>query len=287
MIKLLEILTIILTASGIIHSQNTLQFTILDSTTHSPIPYVIILSEKSIFYTDSLGKLRLKEESIKGKNIEIHCLGYESKLLTYEIDLNEKIFLKPKINLLSELAVSSKARKIKIGDIKNNESGTTDRHGDLTAMFFNKPNENTFFIDKLFIPYCIKGKSVKTKLRIHILSVGEDKAPDKELLNQNIILTPLKKKGILEVNIESSNIVFPKEGIFVGIEWLYPEDTRMKTDGTVYENDLFVSADFKQKDAIIYRKSFVYTKNKWIINRPEPEKYKHSLNIGLELTEKY
>jgi hypothetical protein len=287
MTKLLKILTIILTASGIIHSQNTLQFTILDSTTHSPIPYVIILSEKSIFYTDSLGKLSLEEESIKGKSIEIHCLGYESKLLTYGIDLKEKILLKPKINLLSELAVSSKARKLNIGNAKNNQSGVTDRHGDLMAMFFSKPNENTFFIDKLFIPYNIKGKNVKTKLRIHILSVGEDKAPDKELLNQNIILTPLKKKGILEVNIESSNIVFPKEGIFVGIEWLYPEDTRMKTDGTVYENDLFVSADFKEKNAVIYRKSFVYTKNKWIIHKQEADEYKHSLNIGLELTEKY
>jgi hypothetical protein len=287
MIKLFKLLIFFLLYSVGVNAQSTLQFTILDSTTHFPIPYVIILSEKLIFYTDSLGKLSLKEESIKEKSIEIHCLGYESKLLTYGIDLKEKIFLKPKINLLSELAVSSKARKLNIGNIKNNDSGVTDRHGDLMAMFFSKPNENTFFIDKLFIPYHIKRKNIKTKLRIHILSVGEDKAPDGELLNQNLILTPLKKKGVLEVNIESSNIVFPKEGIFVGIEWLYPEDTRMKTDGTIYENDLFVSANFKEKNAVIYRKSFVYTKNKWIIHKPEPDEYRHSLNIGLELTEKY
>jgi hypothetical protein len=285
--KMKNILTtlLFLLYSASMYAQSNNILTIIDSISGKPIPFAILQSDKSLLYTDSLGKIYLTEELVQSSTVEVRCLGYTSKIISKRFSSVNSIFLVPKNILLPEMTISSKTRKIKIGITNKRSGGATDRHGDLMAMFFENPSKNTLFVDKIIIPYFTEGKNIKTKLRIHLFSIGEGNAPGKELLETNIILAPQGKQGKFDVNLEPHNIIFPQKGFFVGLEWILPDNNRTQNDGTKYENDLFIVINKKNKNPILYRKSFIYTKNKWEKNNFGIENC--SFSIGLELTEKY
>jgi len=70
--------------------------------------------------------------------------------------------------------------------------------------------------------YRIKKYGNKTSIvRPHLYSVDKNNGnPNKELLNNNIIVSVKDKNNILSIDISKMNIIFPKDGIFVALEWV-------------------------------------------------------------------
>jgi len=64
-------------------------------------------------------------------------------------------------------------------------------------------------------------KSMASKFRFRIFTVGVDSLPERDLITKNIIVETSKKQREIEVDLSEFNLVFPQEGIFVGIEWLH------------------------------------------------------------------
>ena len=90
----------------------------------------------------------------------------------------------------------------------------------------------------------------------------EDHFSFKELLNQNIVINLNEKNKILSIDITDRNISFPKEGIFVALEWV----------GNT-ENLGFGYSKLTNKDNSHYAvlTSLEFKKNIWIPLTPKKE----------------
>jgi hypothetical protein len=243
-------------------SQNKFSLIVLDSMSKKPISNAIIKTYNNIYYTDSLGLCSFDRNIFDGKEIEIRCLGYETKQILKELKPNEVIYLRPKINNLPELDVVSKSRKLILGHTEKSSSGLTLGDSDIVSTFFANETNTTKFLNKIKIPYRTDGKIV-SKLSIHIYSLDNDKKPDKDLLEKKMILTPKKEEGILELNLTNYKIMMPKEGFYIGIEWISPDNALIRADGTKFENDLYVFLNKNVNKSLVYSKSLFYTKNLW------------------------
>jgi hypothetical protein len=266
--------------------QNKYSLIVLDCISKMPIPNAIIKTNNNIFYTDSLGEWSFDIDLFHGKKIEIRSLSYETKRISMELKHKEVIYLQPKMNNLPELDVVSKSHKLILGNIQKSISAVTLGHTDIVAIYFANETATTKYLNKIKIPYRTDGKIV-SKLSIHIYDLDNDKKPNKELVEQKLMLSPKKEEGIMELDVSSYKIIMPKEGFYIGIEWISPDNAPIRADGTKFENDLYVFLNKNLNKSLVYSKSLFYTKNLW-------QKYdfvpylcsgNYSVTMGLEFIE--
>lgn len=194
------------------------EITILNSENKKPISYVTIkfLKSQKGTFSDEKGIFLISNNEID--SLLISVLGFEDKVLSVS-KIRDTIFLIPKTITLKEITLSNK--KAEYGYFK--KKGKFIRSAlnrVIVAMYIPNKNKQNEFITHLH--YRIKkfGNELST-VRPHLLSVNKlTKNPDKEILNENIIIDIYKKNKILSIDIKDKNINFPKEGIFVALEWV-------------------------------------------------------------------
>lgn len=261
---------------------------VLDAGTKAPIPYVNISVLNSQFGTSSNENgsyaLKLGQRELK-KEIHVSSLGYKDTTLTVTSLLKlDTVYLSPLVEEFDEIVISNRKKRdfFEVNPIRKKDLvlgfGGFKNHPYIFALYI--PHDvacaNFDFIEnaKVYLnkSYFLGGiKPMKSKFRFRMFSVGKDSLPDKDLITENVIITTTKKQREAEVDLSGFDLVFPDEGVFVAIEWLYIpfntyEFTYKKGKGIkteVTENRYAPRLSWVERKRNENRLS-VYTQGKWI-----------------------
>lgn len=205
---------------------------VLDKVTNEPIPYVNISILESTVGTssddDGSFSLEIKKEDIN-KVVRLSSLGYESSKITVSLFLkSEKIFLKPRTEVLEEVIITNKFEEKTNVINKIEDSDLCYGYGSLAenpwimALYFpyNEDYKETEFLKSVKFHFG-NFKNKKAKFRLRLFTIGKDSLPDKDLLKENVIVELKKKQKEAVVDISDYDILFPREGFYVAFEWLY------------------------------------------------------------------
>lgn len=249
---------------------------VLSQEDNSPIPFanIVYMIKDSIVggtYTNENGRLYLSLTD-KVSHIEISCLGYESKKIEKN-KINESIYLIDSVSELSEIVLKKKKKSKKqikkMGFPIKYKGFSVDVAGGFQKVILI---ENIFKENKKiksFLFRSVKWQNVSTVFKLLVYTNNNNK-PDKPLIKTNkescFILAPHQER--IKLDISGLNIILPKEGIFVGIEYVGIVDSNKniivpsKTD---YDADTHTSISFlksKEKNAM-----YIFEKNKYNNNR--------------------
>lgn len=221
---------------------------ILNSENKKPIPYAnigVIESQKGTSsHKDGIFSLTLDEKDLKYR-IHISCLNYRDtiidiRLLNHnktnvisltpvEYDIPE-VIIRPSTKITEIVVNKLVRRKIHGGLLCNNIPIIHARHFPYSDKYEA--------IDKVkTIQICFRKHDVpkETIFQIRIYEMDTiSKTPGKDLLLKPLIVTA-KRGKINTYNIEELGIRIPKEGIFIGVEWLIIPENHYISEVT-YQN---------------------------------------------------
>jgi hypothetical protein len=249
---------------------------VIDSVTSKPIPYVAVsFGNGDGGYTDESGMVKIPN---RVKEIMFYHVSFENKAInTTHLQDNEKILLSIKPVVLNEVVVLPKKQKIeKIGyynlKIKYPHYSTK---GLLFAQYidYEKKSENKPVITGIILklnpkqPYVFQLTNdnvitLKAKLRVDLRLPDERTgAPsDISLLDDGGIICPdnYKKNKAFTLPLRSP-LTFPKEGVFIVVEWLMPEETKFVVAApailfavcSTYKSTTWMKRQYLNKDWIL------------------------------------
>lgn len=211
----------------------TLSGKIIDATTGNPVSFAniaIIGLQKGTTSLENGDFTLTIDDKDTTNNINISCINYKNKTFALEsLDFNKPIQLvvEPITYEISEVIIKPKKHD---KDFVLNKLKTSEINGGLScgnipkiyARYFpyNSIDEGYNTISSIQV-YCQswsqKGES-KVRLRIYQLDTIL-KQPASDILHKELIVS-LKKGKINNIELSEQNIVIPKEGLFIAIEWL-------------------------------------------------------------------
>ncbi|EAZ96811.1 hypothetical protein FBBAL38_05290 [Flavobacteria bacterium BAL38] len=231
-----------------------------DSISGEPIPYVNIWVENETIgitsETNGSFSLDIKEEKL----LVFSALGYEIKKASSK---SEVILLKPKVFELNEVVISipKKTKELEIGDSKKIQHSqlSGDKPWIYGKLFkFEEKYNETPFLKKIIFYSNSKIKNAKLKIRIYNF---KDSIPNEDILYEEVIVSVKKGMQKNTVDLSKHAILFPKEGVVIGLEWMIIEENKY----------LFEYKDTKSKKT----NSFVTYAPSLVINYTEEENSFH------------
>lgn len=212
-----------------------------------PIPFVHISVENSRlgFTTDERGFAEISEQ-VNQKTLLFYAVGYN--ITSVQLDsIAEKIELKPKTTVLDEIQVfAKKSKKITLDEIESRWIAlSAPKQGNggvsvITAKTFNtqKDHDETLHVQSVFLK--IKSKIDKAKFQLHVYDLNEIGNPEEDLILVPIIVETEKGSQIVEIDLTEYQLVFPDNGLAIGVEWLLIESNRTEENGDIkYEPSFY------------------------------------------------
>jgi hypothetical protein len=270
-------------------SQNDCLKTVLDAKDKTPVPFAIVQVDKAFFYTDSLGRFNISEKVEKGVLVKIMCMGYESAQFTKSDTCKITIYLIPKSLDLAEITIKPLPPKIiNLGLTTKTLTSASVLGGEIITTFIPNESATQKIVKKIVFPYRSRTENVKditSCLRFHLYSVGANKRPDRDLIEQNLIFCPKKIKDKVEIDVRKFSIIIPPEGIFVGVEWVASDKTATDIDGYQLTNDFGAYISNKELRRYPSFEKTISTFMDWgSFQRPKTSIM--SAHIGLEIEER-
>ncbi len=203
-----------------------------DIDTNQPISYVnISILESSIgTSSDENGRFELEiEDKDLNKQVHLSSLGYlDSIISVVNLIKLDKIFLKAKFEQLDEVVISKKfeERFLVVNPIDEGDLcagyGTDFRYPWILALYFpyDETYKNTDFLKSVKF-YFGNFKNRKSNFRLRIFSVDENGLPHEDLLKESVVVELKKNQRDVDIDISNFNLIFPRHGFYVALEWLY------------------------------------------------------------------
>lgn len=200
---------------------------IKDSLTGKPIPFVNIWVEnENIGSTSEENGTFFINTTEKEKRLIFSTLGYEKKIIKASKSL--VVNLKPTTYSLDEVVISKSigTKTVEIGKSKT----------EIYQAFDNGPK-----IDTKFFPYLASYKKTKylkqvsiytdsriedAIIKIHFYNVDANGYPAEELMDKDFVVTVKKGTRTNWFDLTKFNLIFPKNGLFVGFEKLLIEKNK-------------------------------------------------------------
>jgi hypothetical protein len=186
---------------------------------NKPIPFVNIWIENENIGTtseeDGSFKIDLKDEN---KNLVFSAIGYKKEVSKFK----EKIVLEKQIYKLEDVVIqtSKQTKEIEIGDSKkiHHRQLSGDKpwiYGKLFS-YETKYSETSFLKSIIFYT---DSRKEKAKIKIRVYEV-KDSIPTNDILYEDLIVTVKKGMRKNKIDVSKYKIMFPKNGLIVGLEWL-------------------------------------------------------------------
>ncbi len=269
----------ILVMPQFVFGQLTLKGHICDSETSIGIPYcsVIIKSIEQGTMTNESGyfEITLPNSCSEKQPIEISSLGYDP-LHTELIDiLNlDTIFLKSKFFDIQEVVIKgSQSKKYKLG-VKRSASSNGSYSfctKQISQMALYIPNSKgiTGYISAISfrINKNIGVPNSPFRLRVFEKTDTTD-APGNDLLHQSVIIQGGENGGWVTSDVDSLHILFPSNGLFVGLEWLYNYSYINKKGVECYNHSIDLTGTINEQRTWI--RSLAKNWNKWVLFDRQP-----------------
>jgi hypothetical protein len=246
--RLFVIILIVAQSYGICFSQGvSVRGVLITESDGSPIGYanIGILNTPVGTISNEDGSFELFiPEKFAHDNLLFAALGFERKSFPVtdltRVPVNT-ISLAEQITLLKNVDVKSpRARpsvEAEFGNPYYNESSIyADSAAAGSAMALLIENNTSGSRENLRIPYHVRSARLRIahntferfKIRIRFLSKDSVTGlPDKDLVNQNIIVSSGMKKGWLRFDLEKYNIRINKPSFYVAFEWLLEDEDRL------------------------------------------------------------
>ncbi len=201
----------------------------IHSNTTMPIPYAKVTFEGKAYYknTDEKGRLELE----KGEKIlRIRATGFED----FFPEKNQKEYiLTAKKPIESKDVIPKNKIKIIIGKLykkTNLYGGATDAASTQVQYISYKNNyPETAFIKSISFLSFFSTKEKKQPIILRLYK--NDNGQPGELYGTTDFIAVCKPgRSINKVDLSKSNIIFPKEGLFIGLEWINIPATVLKSD---------------------------------------------------------
>jgi len=214
-------------------SNAQMQSTLVDSSTNGAIPFASIWIENTNIGTtsDKNGKFDLDVKN-SSNTVAFSAIGYELQRRKFGL-LNDSIFLQPISDHKQEYISNSRERKrtTNIGYYDKNIIKSFFGAGKLpgaTARFFEYKNSyyKTPFLNEITV--LTSSDISKAKFLIKLYKKDSIGKPGEYIYHKNIIGTARRGKRLTKVDLSDLNIKFPKNGLFVAMEWLIIEDNKFK-----------------------------------------------------------
>lgn len=208
---------------------------VIDSLTQQPIPYINIwVAGENIGTTSDENGYFILANVANQKNIIFSGIGYQTVETTLQIG-NNKIVLTPQnIELATVVVAASKLVKTtKLGGFKKskiNHYYGSKAQPKIRARFF--PFDSNYE-NALLKSISLNTRSDVNDARFHIRIYAADKQGQPGTFLHDKIIKGIAKKGnqATVINITDLNLIFPKDGIFIAVEWLIIEQNKYWNKG--------------------------------------------------------
>jgi len=205
---------------------------LLDKLTREPVVYANISFLKINTGISSLedGTFSLEiDKKLLIEKVHISCLSYKDTIVLAKDMLNKTIYLQPEIFELDEIVISKKVDRELVVDKYskkeiNSGFGSQKKSPWIVTKFFKYDSiyAQTPYLKNVMLHVGKVRRARAGKFRLRFFSVDTlTKKPKKDLLSHEIIINVKKRNELLKFDLSKYDIEIPKEGFFVGFEWLY------------------------------------------------------------------
>ncbi len=244
-----------------------LEGSVMDSRSKDPIPYVNLsfLNTLKGTSTDEEGKFFIDIPTpYLEKQVHISSLGYKDTIVNAQkLYKEKKIFLVEESFELDEVVVSENFGNADVLNPITSYSLTSGFSSSATpwvvALYFPNIGAQKKYMHTVtvFLKKDINFKRDAAKFRLRMYDVAPGtKKPNKDLLRKSIVLEANMEQEYVSIDLSSLQIKIPKEGIYIGIEWLFVPYNWYKTTS---KDPLTNKAVVEDRFAPTFRG--VYTKN--------------------------
>lgn len=266
------ILIFILALSFTTHAQ--ISGIIKDQVTEQGIPYVNFQVMGSRYGTssDQFGKFNLAPS--QDDSVVISAIGYKTKIIAYS-DITESVLMKPIIYKLPEVVIGEQSKEIELGRVRKNGFGYTGGAVSgfpyMMARYFEYEESITECPYIKFIQVATESDIDSAMFNVRLYKVDSTGLPGEPLYSKNILSYASEGKNITLIDIEKEYLIFPKEGLYVAVEWLQLKENEFEIS---YEKDnvgkgsekIQLEPSFALEAKPIKAKSTYYLKGKWTVD---------------------
>jgi len=199
---------------------------ILDSFSLKPVSYATVSTLSTSMYCDSLGYFKLNDS--QDDYLIISCIGYNSKRVSIDNDKCDTILLSQAFKELDPVTVRKpdflNNKKIQLGKLEGKSKFSINVPSGLTILkFFPMPEQSkSNIISELKIRVSHSPDDYeprKVRVRIFEANAGNILGRDILQLSDIFIIDNIKNK-IATLDLSSYGIRMPKNGCFIGIEFI-------------------------------------------------------------------
>lgn len=227
------ILFVFLFSSSRVFAQTTVKGQVLIDGSEQPVSYALITEPQHRFGTYADAQGRFTATIPAGiDTLLISCVGFENRVLPLAglSDTTEVYRLRAKPNVLTEIVVRGrKPRIVAVGAIRKRAPivwGNCSGRNIEFALHVRNASGIQGYLHR--VSYLIARGGIPTapfRVRVYAMTDGE---PGEDLLPQSVVTAARRGNAWCEVDLSRYQIAFPKEGLFIAMEWLPTDEARYK-----------------------------------------------------------
>lgn len=215
---------------------------VLDSKTREPIPYVNISFLNTLTGTSSDEKghyfLEISTEFLE-KEVHVSSLGYKDTILKASDIFNSKLILLEETTFeLDEVVVTDDFSNSQVLNAIGSNKITSGFNSSSTpwilALYFPNGDTTKKYVEKITVFFRNNmGQTLNSsKFRLRLFNIDPiNKTPNDDLVMKSLILEAKKGQEYVSIDLSQLQIKVPKEGMYIGLEWLFiPSNWYKKID---------------------------------------------------------
>ncbi len=205
---------------------------VLDAKSNAAIPYVNISFLNTLVgtSTDEDGSFLIEiSKDLLEKQVHISSLGYQDTILNAKtifdakrISLVEATFELEEVVVLEDLGDAQVLNPVASYDITSGfDSSSTPW---VLALYFPNIGASKKYLNKATIFFRDKNEFTRerSKFRLRFYAVDPiTKMPTNDLIKKSLVLESIKGGEYTSIDLSSLNITMPRDGLYVGLEWLF------------------------------------------------------------------
>ncbi len=236
-------------------SFSQLKGVVKDSISGQPIPYVNIWVENENIGTTSELDGTFTINTTSDKVLVFSAVGYLRKKA--RVVYNQGILLSLEINHLEDIFVQKRVGKeqIEINTFKSKEVNSYHSANNRPTIIVSHIKSSSIiekhpFIQK--ISFLSNSQLATAKIKLRIYDVAPDGGPGANYNDETIIVSLKKGKRKNSIDISDQNIIIPKEGLFIGFEWMIIEENKYTFNYTVDQEGRMTIGELANKKSKLY-----------------------------------
>lgn len=253
--RVMRILVLVLLPLVSVCQQREIRGRVLDADTRKPLAFTNIGFEDTQVGTvsdpDGSFLLRVAQDKM-GDSLLISALGYVPRKIASDDLFNDlQVELKQKPILLSEVPITGKRRfkKSRLGWMRG-EDGTLPvaiaEGGACVTLLLEAPSA-PFLIDAVMLRILYNTKDT-LQFRLRVFDVDSLDLPGDEILDQDVMLTGVKKIGWITLDISELMVEIRQTRFHLGIEWLETRSNREALVAALGDWDRWKQEQYKAGD---------------------------------------